>query len=69
MMKGERIKREFNDGTYWIEGYKLGEYVVKPQYTIDSNRPIGYNVTKNGEYVTGRDTLKSAKAFVESKVA
>ena len=68
-MKFERIKQEFNDGTYWIVGYKLGEYVIKPQYIINSNRPIGYNVYKDGEYVEGRDTLKAAKAFVESKVA
>lgn len=65
-MKWEKIKREFSDGTYWIEGYRLGDYVIKPQYIIDSNRPIGYTIYEKGEYITSRDTLRDAKAFVES---
>ena len=46
----------------------MGDYVIKPQYTIDSNRPIGYNIFKNDERITGRDTLKEAKTSVESMV-
>jgi hypothetical protein len=68
-MKWERLTTKFSDGTYWVGGYKLGEYVIKPQYIINSNRPIGYNIYEKGEYITSKDTLKEAKAFVESYLA
>ena len=68
-MKWERIKHKFRDGTYWIAGYKLGEFVIRPQYIISNNRPIGYNVYKNDEFIDSRITLAEAKAFVEKKVA
>ena len=65
-MKWERIKEYYNDGTYEVRGYKMGEYTIEPQYIFGYNRPNAYSILKNGKYMRSRETLKEAKQYVEN---
>ena len=51
-MKWETIKHYYKDGTCQIRGYRMAAYTIEPFYIFGNNKPISYNVFKNGERIT-----------------